>query len=183
MVYLIGGAPRVGKSVLCQQFAAKRGVGWISTDLLVDQLRVMGVEGVKSEWNATPDAIIRDAAWFFPCFERFVWGANSMADDYVIEGVDFLPAHVKQLEKQFAIHAMFMGLSHMTLAQFDQFPGRSRGYKELPEQMRRKFAHDVPLWSAFIQQECARHDCRYINMAGDFAQRLQEAESMLMGRA
>jgi 2-phosphoglycerate kinase len=34
MIYLIGGAPRVGKSTLCQQVSAKLGIGWISTDLL-----------------------------------------------------------------------------------------------------------------------------------------------------
>lgn len=183
MIYLIGGAPRVGKSVLCQQFAAKRGAGWISTDLLVDQLRVMGVEGVKSEWNATPESITATAEWFFSCLERFVWGVSSLADDYVIEGVDFLPAQVKQLETRHAVRALFMGLSSMTLAHFDQFPGRSHGYSNLPDHLRRQFTHDVPLWSAFIQQECVKHDCRYIDMAGDFAQRLQEAESILMGSA
>jgi hypothetical protein len=33
-------------------------VGWISTDLLVDLLRLKNKEGVKTEWNATPEAII-----------------------------------------------------------------------------------------------------------------------------
>jgi 2-phosphoglycerate kinase len=183
MIYLIGGAPRVGKSVLCQQFAGKLRAGWISTDLLVDQLRMKGVAGVKTAWDATPEAIRRDAEWFFPCMERFAWGANSMADDYVIEGVDFLPAHVKRLSNRFAIRAVFMGLSSMTLAHFDQFPGRSRGYSSLPEDMRRQFAQDVPLWSAFVQPECERHGCPYIDMAGDFAQRLLEAEAVLMAQS
>jgi hypothetical protein len=183
MIYLIGGAPRVGKSVLCQQFAAKHRAGWISTDQLVDQLRVMSVEGVKSTWDATPEAIRRYADWFFPCFERFEWGASSMTDDYVIEGVDFLPAHVKQLETRFSIRAVFLGLSSMTLEQFDQFPGRSRGYSSLPEDFRRQIVNDVPLWSAFIQQECERVGCRYIDMAGDFAQRLLEAEAVLMAQS
>jgi 2-phosphoglycerate kinase len=183
MIYLIGGAPRVGKSVLCQQFAAKLCAGWISTDLLVDQLRMKGVAGVKSTWDATPEAISRDAEWFFPCLERFVWGASSIADDYVIEGVDFLPAHVKQLEQRFAIRTVFLGLSRMTLAHFEQFPGRSHGYSSLPEAMRRQIVRDVPLWSAFIQHECKRHDSRYIDMAGEFVQRLQEAEAMLMAQS
>jgi 2-phosphoglycerate kinase len=183
MIYLIGGAPRAGKSVLCQQFAATHRIGWISTDLLVDQLRVNGVEGAKSAWDATPEAISRDAEWFFPCLERFVWGASAIADDYVIEGVDFLPAHVKQLDKQYDIRAVFMGLSRMTLEQFDEFPGRSHGYKHLPKEVRRQFAHDVPRWSAFIHQECERHGCPYIDMAGDFAQRLLQAEAVLMAQS
>ena len=38
MIYLIGGAPRAGKSILCQQIAAKLRVGWISTDLLMETI-------------------------------------------------------------------------------------------------------------------------------------------------
>jgi 2-phosphoglycerate kinase len=34
MIYLIGGAPRVGKSILSQQLAAKLNIGWILTNLL-----------------------------------------------------------------------------------------------------------------------------------------------------
>lgn len=73
MIYLIGGAPRVGKSILCQQLAAKLRIGWISTDLLVGVLQVKNEEGIKTEWNATPEAIRDAAEWFFPYLERFVW--------------------------------------------------------------------------------------------------------------
>ena len=66
MIYLIGGAPRTGKSILGQRFAAKLKIGWISTDLLMELLRVQGDEGVKTEWNATPEAIASNAEWFFP---------------------------------------------------------------------------------------------------------------------
>jgi 2-phosphoglycerate kinase len=48
MIYLIGGAPRVGKSVLCQQVAAKLKIGWISTDLLMEVLRAKNAEGIKT---------------------------------------------------------------------------------------------------------------------------------------
>lgn len=71
MIYLIGGAPRTGKSILGQQIAAKRNVGWISTDLLMELLRVKNVEGAKVEWDATPEAIAAAAEWFFPCLARF----------------------------------------------------------------------------------------------------------------
>ena len=64
------------------------------------------VEGRKVEWNAAPEAIAAAAAeWFFPCLERFVWGVNSLAEGYVIEGVDFLPAQVAHLSAEY--HAQF----------------------------------------------------------------------------
>jgi hypothetical protein len=179
MIYLVGGAPRAGKSILSQQVAANLRVGWVSTDLLVQLLRVKNEEGVKVEWNAAPEVITADAEWFFPYLERFVWGASSMADGYVIEGVDFLPAQVVQLSKQYPIRSVFLGCSEMTLESLDQFPGRSRGDGYLPEEMRRRIAHDVPLWSEFIRQECERFDCPYVDTVGDFRGRLQEAEAVL----
>jgi hypothetical protein len=69
----------------------------------------------------------------------------------------------------------------MTLEVFDQFPGRSRGYAGLPEELRRQFAGDVPLWSEFVRREAERFGYPYLDMAGDFPLRLHEAERILTG--
>jgi len=180
VIYLIGGAPRAGKSILCQQVSAKLKVGWISTDLLVELLRLKKEEGVKTQWNAAPKAIIEDAQWFYPYLERLIWGASSLAENYVIEGVDFLPAQVVLLSAQYPIRSVFLGCSQMTLETFEQFPGRSRGYSGLPEEMRRQIVRDVPLWSEFIRQEAGRFSLSYFDMSGDFMQCLKEAETLLI---
>ena len=180
MIYIIGGAPRVGKSILCQQLSAKLGIGWISTDLLMEVLRVKKVEGVKNEWDASPKAIMETATWCFPYIERFVWGISGMADSYIIEGVDFLPAQVTQLSQNYSIRCVFLGRSEMSLETFDQYPGKSKGYARLPEEMRRQFSQDIPRWSAFIQKEAERFYCPYIDMSDDFSLRLHEAESILL---
>jgi hypothetical protein len=80
LIYFIGGAPRAGKSILGQQIAAKLRVGWISTDLLLELLRLKNDEGIKRAWDATPEAIAASAEWFFPYLERFVWGVGSLAE-------------------------------------------------------------------------------------------------------
>ena len=179
MIYFIGGAPRTGKSLLGQSVAAKLRIGWISTDLLMELLRVKQDEGVKVEWDATPEAIVANAEWFFPYLERFVWGASSQAESYLIEGVDFLPAQIVQLSLKYHLRAVFLGCSKLTLEQFDQFPGRSPGYSQLPESFRRQIVDDIPLWSDFIQQEARRFGYPYFDMAGDFPSRLKEAEAVI----
>ena len=68
----------------------------------------------------------------------------------------------------------------MTLESLDQYPGRSEGYAYLPDEMRRKIAWDVPLWSSFIRRECERFAYPYVDTARDFAQRLHEAEATLI---
>lgn len=181
MIYLIGGAARVGKSILGQQFAAKLGIGWISTDLVMELLRLRKADGIKSRWNAAPEAITANAQWFFPYLERFVWGVSSLADSYVIEGVDFLPAQAMQLSGAYPIRAVFLGCSRMTLETIDRFPGRSPGYAGLPEEARRKIARDVPPWSDFIRQESERCGYVYFDTANDFPQRMAEAEAALTG--
>lgn len=179
MLYLVGGAPRAGKSILARQVSAKLKIGWVSTDLLMKVLSVKNVEGIKVEWNAAPEAITANAEWFFPCLERFVWGASSMAESYLIEGVDFLPAQVAQLSAQYQIRPVFLGCSQMTLERFDRFPGHSRGYAALPEAMRCQIVQDVPLWSQFIRQEAERFSYPYVDMSDDFPARLSEAEALL----
>ena len=104
---------------------------------------------------------------------------SSLAENYVVEGVDFLPAQVRQLSAQYQVRSLFLGCSQMTLETFDQFPGRSRGYSYLPEEMRRQIVLDVPLWSEFIRREAERFGYPYFDMIGDFSQRLDEAESLL----
>lgn len=180
MIYMIGGAPRTGKSLLCQRLAARLKIGWISTDLLMQILLAKNVEGIKSEWNAAREAVIADAEWFYPCLERFVWGISTQAEHYVIEGVDFLPAQIAQLSERYPVRAVFLGCSTMTLERFDQFPGRSPGYSALPEAVRRQMALDIPRWSAFIQQEAQRSGYPYVDMGDDFHARQNEAEAALV---
>jgi 2-phosphoglycerate kinase len=183
MIYLVGGAPRAGKSILAQRVSAKLKIGWISTDLLVELLRVKNDEEVKVEWSAAPATIAATAEWFFPYLERFVWGVSSLAEKYVIEGVGFLPSQVTQLAAQYQIRSVFLGCSRMTLEQFDQFPGRSRGYASLPKEVRRQFAQDVPLWSEFIRQEAERFGYPYIDTIDDFPSRMSEADAVLTAGA
>jgi hypothetical protein len=178
MIYLVGGAPRVGKSILGRRMSAKLGIGWISTDLLVQLLHVKNEAGMKSEWNASPEAVAAAAEWFFPYLERFAWGVSSLAESYVIEGVDFLPAQVAQLSARYQIRGVFLGCSKMTLEHFNQF-GNTHGYAYLPERMRRQIVQDIPRWSELVRQEAERFGYPYVDMSDDFQARLGDAEAAL----
>lgn len=182
MIYFIGGAPRAGKSLLSQRLCTTLKIGWISTDLLMELLKVANAPGRKVKWDAAPEAITSNAEWFFPYLERFVWGVSSLADHYVIEGVDFLPAQIAQLSAQYPIRAVFLGRSRLILSDLTHFPGRSPGYGRLPEALRRQIVEDVPRWSAFIRQEADRFGYAYVDVVNDFPRRLAEAEMVLTAR-
>jgi hypothetical protein len=164
---------------LGQQIATKLNIGWISTDLLVEILIVKNEDGIKTEWNAAPEAISNDAEWFFPYLERFVWRLTSHTENYVIEGVDFLPVHINQLANQYAVKSVFLGCSNMTLERFDQFPGHTHGYSYLPKSVRQQFVNDIPLWSDYVRKETIRFNYPYVDTYDDFSSRLLEAEALL----
>jgi 2-phosphoglycerate kinase len=111
VIYFVGGAPRAGTSIVNQQIASELGVGWVSTDWLVELLRVKDENGVSVAWNAAPEAILSSAEWFFPYLERFVWRVSTQAEHYLIEGVGFLPAQVAQLSEHYPIRSAFLGCS------------------------------------------------------------------------
>ena len=179
MIYFVGGAPRVGKTVLGERLCTKLAVGWISTDVLADLLRMANAPGRTMPWDATPAAITAKAEWFFPYLERFIWGITSFTDQYVIEGVHFLPAQLAKLSTHYPLRAVFLGRSRMTLEDVTRVPGRSMGYVNLPETQRRQIVEGVPHWSAFIRQEAERLGFPYVDMADDFSGRLSEAETVL----
>lgn len=179
MIYLIGGAPRSGKTLLAQRLARKLGAGWISTDLLRDLVKVKIDEGPPVVWDASPQAIIAWADWFFPCLNRFVWGVNSLSDHYIIEGVHFLPIQAAELGDRFSIRALFIGCSTMSVDKLDQFPGRSQGYAALPSGIKEQIAADVPLWSRFIEREANKVGYPFLDMADDFERHVTRAERLL----
>jgi hypothetical protein len=175
VIYLVGGAPRAGKSVLGQRVAQRLNIGWVATDVLRTLVKGEGDE----RWDASPEAITRVADFFFPYLEKFVGGMSSCAEHYLIEGVHFLPRHVVALGQRCEVRAVFIGSSQLTLERFEQFPGRSPGYAGLPADFKRQIVQDVPRWSHFIAAEAAAAGCPYVDTSGDFAGQLAEAERQL----
>jgi hypothetical protein len=176
---MIGGAPRTGKTILGQRLAGKHQLGWISTDILMDLLRVKGEDDVQTKWDAAPEAVAGNAEYFFPYLRQFVWSVNARFGSYLIEGVHFLPAQVAQLETEFQIRSVFLGCSEMSLDRLDQFPGHSRGYAFLPDDVRNTIIADIPPWSDLVQQQAKQYGYTFIDMIDDFPSRLNDAEEAL----
>src|SRR5262249_36207054 len=117
--------------------------------------------------------------WFFPYLERFVWGVTSLTESYVIEGVDFLPAQIAKLSARFPIRCVFLGCSTMTLERFAQFPGQSKGYIGLPEEVQRQIVQHVPMHSELVRQEAERFGYQYVDMGRGFDVALGKADRLL----
>src|SRR5438093_683606 len=110
---LIGGAPRVGKTLLAERVAQDLHASWISTDVLSTVIRVGVPDLTRIDWGNV-NTIAAHTERFFPYLERFIWGVTSLRAPYVIEGVDFLPAQAAQLAHRFGVRSVFLGDSEMT---------------------------------------------------------------------
>jgi hypothetical protein len=180
LIHLIGGAPRVGKTLLAERVARDLGAGWISTDVLTTVIRVGVPDLTHIDWGDT-DGIPAHAERFFPYLERLTWGIASLAAPYVIEGVDFLPAQAAELQTRFAIRSVFLGNTRMTATRLGTHLGRQPWLAGTsPEQLRSMAGHIVD-HTALIDRECARLGLAFIDMAGDFDQRSLEAAAVLVG--
>ena len=110
MIYLIGGAPRCGKTTFSKILAAKKRISWISTDLIESVVaEYMSPDEIRkglptaNVCTALPQESLRteiiSAKTLWPGTKRFIKALLKWKHDYVIEGVHLLPQFVHELEK------------------------------------------------------------------------------------
>ena len=180
MIHLIGGAPRVGKTLLAERVARKLGAGWISTDVLRTTIQVGVPDLTHIDWGDV-SGIARHAERFFPYLERFTWGVASLRSPYVIEGVDFLPEQAADLAKRYAVRSVFLGNSMMTATLLGTQLGRQPWLAGTPPEQLRSMAIHVVDHTKLIERECARLGLAFVDLADDFDRRSREAAAILVG--
>jgi len=180
VIHVIGGAPRVGKTLLAERVARELGASWISTDVLRTTIQVGVPDLTHIEWGDV-SGIPQHAERFFPYLERFMWGVASLRSPYVIEGVDFLPEQAADLANKFAVRSVFLGNSTMTATLLGTQLGRQPWLAGTsPEQLRSMAGHVVD-HTKLIERECARFGLAFVDVADDFDLRSREAAAILVG--
>lgn len=118
MLYLIGGAPRVGKSVVAKQLMKETGVPWLSTDVLRSVLCEVASEESRKKlfpyagasdndvvFAETIDTIVAqqltEACSMKVGLEKFMQHQLDVHDDFILEGVHLLPEHISDFYKKY----------------------------------------------------------------------------------
>lgn len=113
-MYLIGGAPRTGKSIISNHLMRELTIPWLSTDVLrtvihdvmplseqavkfpyggftsADQLTEMQVKQMV-DWQITETNSLQT------CINSFIRHQIGVCDDHILEGVHILPQHIRTL--------------------------------------------------------------------------------------
>lgn len=147
MIYLIGGAPRVGKTTLAKMIMVRKQIPFLCTDLVRDSI-----------CEAFPKLNIIDSDWkkrsknFEPVFKALVEYSRSSFIDFVIEGDIFFPSQVAELKDK-DVRCCYLGISQTD--------------SNLPEWVISR--------SEEFKKECDRHAITYIDVSKNREAQLEKA--------
>ena len=182
MIYLLGGAPRTGKSLFAANANRDRGVSLISTDLLRCVL-MKADDGLREAMEAHDRQAEADA--FHPHLRQAVACARIQLSDALIEGIGFFPRHVDLLRRELEIedlHACFVGRSAATPEELFGHATDHRVYDALDRERQEAFAAKVVEWSALYARECEETGLAYVDFAkAGFSDSLRAVEAALFG--
>jgi 2-phosphoglycerate kinase len=188
MIFLLGGPPRVGKSIISSEIRQKHAVSVVSTDTLGAVLEsVLNPEAapdlfVFDKFHEMPVAkrvnlIVKDPAELvdyvrkeshvvWKAVEAFVRRENDEGRDALIEGVAVLPELISQLE-DIPHRAVFIGNQGENHKEnIKKFAGENEHdwMRGVGDQYIGAFAMFVKRMSAYIEQEAKKYGFEYIEM-------------------
>lgn len=181
MLYLIGGAPRVGKSTLAQLLLNKEGVAYIDIDWIISMLMFAAPHlGIKYAPEFSTQEFIQKAENFFPFLYQFIKYNQFVVDKYTIEGDSLLPTQVHQLQKEFSIKACFLGVSTLKLETLLQYPSKNNWIKVLTKEDLSKLCDWSVSVSNFLQKECEPYEIPYFDLSKDYQKTFEKAYTYLI---
>ncbi len=176
MIYLIGGAARVGKSNLARLILERQKIPFFSTDAFVLALRDVAPElGVKDQLPY-PDLGLK----FFPYLERLVKYLDGSLDNYVLEGEVILPEFVDKLSRDYSVRAVFLGNTRITLEQMKKHVGKNDWISGLSKDIQESLVPWIRGNSEFFKQECQTYDQPFFDLGKDYQETLQKAYDSLV---
>jgi hypothetical protein len=170
MYYFIGGTPRVGKTTLATMILERNKIPFIPADVLTHSLdRAYKELGIRvGKWETIP-------AQFFPYLKEFVRSMTWTLPSYLIEGDSFFPEHIKMLQEEFPIKAVFLGTSKVSLEEIKGFAKHDDWVSGLPEEEQKKLPAELVSMSEMFESESEKYGVSYFDMSENREQKLEEA--------
>jgi hypothetical protein len=184
LLYLIGGAPRAGKTILARRMLAGHRVAYFSLDALMS-----GIANALPEWGIkVPDPALKRAAATWPLVRAMALNLIESGDDYLIEGDVILPEHVAELHSNFAsqIRACFLGYSSIDPAKkmraIRRYASAGDWTRSLTDAHLLKLTGELRDFSGYLRAECAAHGLAYFDESAGFPEMLEQALAYLRPR-
>lgn len=183
VLYLVGGAPRVGKSALAQRLLEAEGIPWLPTDVIRTVLR-----RVLPELDAVdqdPVDAARLAEVMYPHIEQAAEVCAEEAERFLIEGFEVSPSHAARLQGALAgirVRACFLGHRTFSAGDLACYRGpKPQHERELPAAELDAAAAWIRQRSRQLHQECQAEGQRYIDVGElGFRDAMEQARRYLL---
>ncbi len=173
MIYLIGGAARVGKTTLAKMIMERKKIPFVSTDMLWPAFKDSQPEKKwQTGWEHIPDQ-------FFSFLRIFIDHTSQTLPDYVIEGDRFFPSHVATLAKEFKIKTCFLGSSNMNIADIKKYAQHNLWVNDLSEEHQADLPKKLMADSAMFKREAEKFDFPYFDLAENREEKMEAAYHLL----
>lgn len=202
MIYLIGGAPRCGKTILSKKIAVKKRISWISTDTIRSMVLASTAKSLVSKKfpfeklqkggpyadleSTAPHTLLRaeitESRSIWPSVRSMIEKLIESQEDFVIEGVHLLPALVAQLKTTpYWKQLRPVYLVKCDLAEIEEGFSRNASRHDwlasalTNESLRNKAARYVQTESLFLSKEAKKYGFLCVDTGKEFQKKLTTA--------
>ena len=194
MIYLIGGAPRCGKTILSHRIARHKKISWISTDSLqpvilpyipksqvLKKFPYQKVSLQKDKPETLLAAEITESNTTWPGIKALIQHQIDCNQDFIIEGVHLLPGLVYELKRtRYWKNIKLIYLVKIDLEKIKQgFLKNTSTHDWLfsslkNEEILDKAARMVQIKSQYIATQAKQFDFKVVNMDIDFNKKIKK---------
>ncbi len=186
ILYVVGGAPRVGKSVQAERLLRTEGIPWLPTDVLRTVLRRVLPELDAVDQDPVDAAQL--AELMYPHIEQAAEVCAQEAGQFLIEGFEPAPSYPARLQAALVgttVRSCFLG--HRSFSADDL--ASYRGPKPQHEQeASRAELDEAAAWirrrSRRLREECDEEGLLYLDVGAlGFEAAMRQARGHLLGRS
>jgi hypothetical protein len=182
-LYLVGGAPRVGKSSLAQRLLAVDGIPFLPTDVLRTVLRRVLPE--LDAIDQDPVDAWRLAEFMYPHIEQAAEVCVEEAACFLIEGFDLAPTHVARLQaalKQTEVRGCFLGHGSFSIEDLAGYRGPKPQHRGAARAELGEAAAWIRRRSRQLRDECRSAGVPYVDVGElGFEAAMLQARRLLLG--
>ena len=177
MIYVLGGAPRAGKTSLSSRVVAEKGMPYFPLDALLEGL----VNGAPQLGVTYDQPFIERAEQVWPITKPLIRRFFHEERGFLIEGDSVLPSQVNELVLEGnQVKSCFIGYAELSkeeklnlLRTYHQ--GELDWTKGIPDEDMLKIIDEMIQFSQFLKEECEKYQIPYFDVSHDFEKPREEA--------
>ena len=183
-LYLIGGAPRVGKSSLARRLLQSDGIPFLPTDVLRTVLRrvLPQLDAIDQD----PVDAWRLAEFMYPHIEQAAEVCAEEAECFLIEGFELSPSHIARLQaalEHTEVRGCFLGHGSFSTEDLAGYRGPKPQHRGASRAELGEAAAWIRRRSRQLREECGAAGVPYVDVGElGFEAAMLQARRLLLGR-